>query len=234
MGVKYYIVQPDALYHHGTEGMKWYHRNGPPYPLQGFQRAVGSAVAKGRVAFDKAVGSAARGLKSASDYAGTKIREKHEAKVAKRKEEQEDIQKRKTAAASNARLIKMAKKHPEWLTDAELDALNNTKRKQNEFEKNYVKKKESEASKQIKDAVVKDFVTPYAVALGKAAVMSAISGGDFQKIASVQINKAEQRSKSGNNNKNESGNNNKNESGNKMKPKKPFTKGIVQIVSRKK
>lgn len=202
MGVKYYVSQPDALYHHGTPGMKWYQRNGPPYPLQSFQKRAGNAVAKGKVAFDKAVGAAARGFKSATDYAGTKIREKHEANVAKRKAEQEDIMKRKAAAAKTAKLIKMAKKHPEWLTDAELDALNNTKRKQNEFEKNYVKKKESEATKQIKDAVVKDFVTPYAVALGKAAVMSAIGGGDFQKIASAQISKAEQRSKSGNNDNN--------------------------------
>lgn len=270
MGVRYYVAQPDALYHHGTQGMKWYQRNGPPYPLQSFQKRAGNAVAKGKVAFDKAVGTAARGLKSATDYAGTKIREKHEANVAKRQAvkearlaEQEEYRRRKAAAQKRDKLIKMAQKHPEWMTDEELDALMNRKSKEDSFKKAFpdesssnkssksnkskgitrskkelqeiekrekllklakkhperltdaelkslsdrkekadklFEKRESSYAKQVKNAVVKEVVTPYAVALGKAVVMTAIGGGDFQKIASVQISKMQQQSKSGNDN----------------------------------
>lgn len=209
--VRYYRTESDALYHHGTEGMSWGHRNGPPYPLHRFQKQAGNAISKGRVVFNKTMNAAAKGIRSA----GAKVKASYQEQAAKKKAEREDMANRKSAASKRAKLVKMGKKHPEWLTDQELQQLNDRKNKENNFDKNYNKKNKvvnSEDMKKVKNALVSEIVTPVAVELGKSAVASVIAGGSFTKIAQARItnrvfdkpkqDNSKQKQKQGNNQKN--------------------------------
>lgn len=112
-------------------------------------------------------------------------------KEATREATKADIKKRKRASADREKLLKMAKKHPDWLTDQELDMLNNRKNKETNFDRNYNKKTQkkiaSEERKDIRKALVSEVVTPAVVELGKATVASMIGGGDLGSIAARRI-----------------------------------------------
>ena len=202
--MQYRIKYSDSLEHHGIQGMKWGQRNGPPYPLQPFQKRVGNAVAKGRAV-----------IKNAISEAGQRARTKAEAEIAKKRANAEELEKRKAEAAKRKKLIEMAKKHPELLSDYELQQLNNRAQQEQNFNRNYLTKKGQNAVKETGNSLFKDVAKPAVVALGKSAVMAAVGGGDFQKIASVQLGKAY------------NGNSNQNQ-GNGSKPQKKKTKGTFK------
>ena len=171
-----YMPKDDELEHHGIVGMKWGQRNGPPYPLQKFQKAAGDAIVKGK----RAMGEA---------YAREKV--KYKAKqdqiIKKRKEEKEDLDKRKAELAKRKKLLKM---DPNLLTKQELDDLTNRKNSENRYKEAYSKKKKKNndnSFKDIKKSLVAEIITPTAVELGKAALASMLSGGDFGKIATYRI-----------------------------------------------
>ena len=188
---RYYCTSSDELSHHGVQGMHWGQRNGPPYPLQTFQKRVGDAVAKGKRVLADATTATGKALVKVYKTGAEKTKARIAEERAKQKAEKEDIARRKAEAAKRAKLINMAKKHPELLSYQELSDLNNRANQESNFKKNYnPTKKGNNAVKQSGQSLLKDVVTPGAVALGKAAVMSAVGGGDFQKIASVQLGNA--------------------------------------------
>lgn len=198
-------------------GMHWGERNGPPYPLTSWQKKAGDAVAKGKVVLSRTLNDYTKKAKAKAGEYAQKAKTAAEAKIAKEKAKREDMANRKKEADRREKLVALAKKHPELLTDKELDELNNRKNKENNFERNYnLKKKESEAVKQIKSSLVRDVVTPTAVELGKAAVASLVAGGDFEKIARERVTKAVFGNSSGNQNQA----NKNNQSNNKKQPKK--------------
>lgn len=171
-----YMPKDDELEHHGIVGMKWGQRNGPPYPLQKFQKAASDAIVKGK----RAMGEA---------YAREKVKYKtKQDQIAKRrKEEKEDLDKRKADLAKRKRLLKM---DPNLLTKQELDDLTNRKNSENRYKEAYSKKKKKNKDNSLKDvkkSLVAEIITPTAVELGKAAIASMLAGGDFGKIATYRI-----------------------------------------------
>ena len=187
--MQYRINYSDSLEHHGITGMKWGQRNGPPYPLHPFQKRVGDAVAKGRAVLGRAISEA-----------GQKAKAKAEAEVAKRKANAEDLAKRKDEAAKRKKLIEMAKKHPELLSDYEIQQLNNRAQLEKNFKSNYeIKKKGQNAVKEAKDSLFKEVATPALIAVGKAAVITTFSHGDFKTAALHQLNQAWDKQQNQNN-----------------------------------
>ena len=197
---RYYYSSSNELYHHGIKGMSWGRRNGPPYPLQSFQKKVGDAVAKGKRVLANVTSDAGKALVRVYKTEAEKAKAKAAEARAQKQAEREELAKRQKEASARAKLIKMAKEHPELLTNQELMDLNNRARQENSLKENYsskTKKGEGTVS-QSKNALVSEVIKPGVVALGKAAAMAAIGGGDFQKIASVQLDKAYNKgSKSG-------------------------------------
>ena len=205
------MYEASSLSHHGIEGMKWGQRNGPPYPLTTWQQKAGNAVARGKAAASKVL----------KDYA-TRVKTKAEAETAKRKAAKEEMDQRTAQDKARKRLVEMAKKNPGLLTDQELQQLNNRAQSEQNFKRNYDPvKKGNETVKQAKNSLVKDLVTPTAIALGKSAIAAVVGGGDFQKIASVQLDKAWNKAS----NKNQNQGNNKNPG---LSKKQPNMKGKSQ------
>lgn len=182
--------QSNALYHHGVEGMHWGQRNGPPYPLQSFQRKAGNAVAKGKKALASATTATGKALVKVYKNQAERTKARIAAERARRKEEAADLERRKADAARRARLLKMAKKHPELLSYQELSDLNNRANQESNFNRNYNTKKATTVTKQAGSSLLRDVVNPGTVALGKAAVMAVVGHGSFRKIASAQLDKA--------------------------------------------
>ena len=177
-------------------GMHWGERNGPPYPLNGWQK-VGNAVAKGRAALGRTLNDYSARAKARHEENTAKRKEKRDRDRAEREELREyQTQMRKEQRLAERknrfneslelrereRLMKLAKKHPERLTDAELKYLN--ERKKNE--ENYLRQPEAQVAKVGKE-LVKNVVTPTAVALGKSAVISLLPGKDFTTVATKKI-----------------------------------------------
>lgn len=180
----------NSLSHHGIIGMKWGRRNGPPYPLQAFQKKVGDAVAKGKAVLAKATTDAGKSIAKVYKTQSEKTKAKLADERAKRKAEAEDIARRKSDAAKRAKLIKMAKKHPEWLSKQELDELNNRANSENNFKRNYTQKKGQKAVKDVSDSLLKDVAKPAIIAVGKAAAITAFGKGDFKTNTVNQLEQA--------------------------------------------
>lgn len=170
----------DELKHYGTLGMKWGQRNGPPYPLQRFQKAASEAIIKGK----RAMGDA---------YEKEKVKYKiKKAKIEKERQlEKEDLDRRKADLARRNRLRRM---NPKLLTKQELDELTNRKRSEDSYREAFKKKKKKDkknnATDDLKKTLVKDLVGTVLVESGKAAVISALTNKDFRTVATSRIDKA--------------------------------------------
>ena len=198
-----YMPKDDELAHHGVIGMKWGQRNGPPYPLQRFQKAASEAIIKGK-----------RAMGEAYAYEKTKYKAKQEVIAKRRKEEKEDLDKRKADLARRNRLKKM---NPNLLTKQELDELTNRKRSEDQFKEAFKKKNNnSSGRKDVKNLFVKDVVGSALVETGKAAVIAALTGKDFRTMATSRIEKSWKikENNNDNNNNNTNGNKNKNKGNN--------------------
>lgn len=192
-----YRFYSSELYHHGILGQKW--------GVRRYQNPDGTLTAEGRSRLKSRLSSAAKsaGESIAKVYnkQAEKARVKREAVKAKKAEEKADLERRKAEAAKRARLLKMAKKHPELLTNQELYDLNNRAQSEQNFKKNYnleKKGKEVVQKQKEKGLLLNEVIKPSIVALGKAAVMAEVGGGDFKKIASVQLDRAYSNQKNNN------------------------------------
>lgn len=126
-------------------------------------------------------------------------RAKKEAKIAEekaRKQAEKDENARRLAeAARTKKLLELYEKNPDLLSYQELSDLNNRMFQMKKINENYsiVSQKTSDAGKsaveKTKNVLVSDVIKPGVVAIGKAALFSAVGGGDFKKIASVQLDK---------------------------------------------
>lgn len=173
-----YMPKEDELTHYGTLGMKWGQRNGPPYPLQRFQKAAGDAIVKGK-----------RVLGDAYERERVKYKTKRAKEAERIKAEKEDLDRRKADLARRKRLQKMPLS---LLTKQEIDELTNRKRSEKQYKELVNNKKKKQSSNNLNDVkkkLVSEIVTPVVVELGKSAVASIFNGDDFGKTAANRINK---------------------------------------------
>lgn len=173
-----YMPNDDTLKHHGILGMKWGQRNGPPYPLQKFQKAAGDAIVKGK-----------RVMGEAYAYEKAKYKAKQNQIAKRRQAEKEDLDKRKADLARRRRLQSMP---INLLTKQEIDELTNRKRSEKQYKeliKNKKKKQSNSSLNDVKKRLVSEIVTPVAIELGKAAISSMFNGDDFEQNAANRINK---------------------------------------------
>jgi len=214
------LLYTDSLAHHGILGQKW--------GIRRYQNSDGSLTAAGKIRY---------GIEKVAE----KAKETANKKLAAEKAKRDDIEKRKQAAANRQKLIKMAKKHPDWLTDQELDALNNRYNKENNFDRNYKKNKKQQSKElnDLKKAILTDVITPTAVELGKSVVAAMIAGGDVGNIAKYRVTDrlfknvyGTQNSKNnntGNNSENTGGKNKNKNKSNKEKKRAFIGIGTVKV-----
>lgn len=197
-----YMPKDDELAHHGVIGMKWGQRNGPPYPLQRFQKAASEAIIKGK-----------RAMGEAYAHEKAKYKAKQEVIAKRRKEEKEDLDKRRADLARRNRLQRMGYK---LLTKQELDELTNRKRSEDNYIEAFKKKDNNKKSavKDVKDSFIKDVAGTALVETGKAAVIAMLTDKDFRTVATSRIDKA-WKLKENNNDNNNNNNNNDNKNKNK-------------------
>ena len=149
----------------------------------------------------------------------TEAGKKHYAKVEAEAARKEDMKNRKQAAVNRAKLVKMAKKHPELLTDQELNDLNNRKFKEKQFNDNYGTQQKNEGAaksliKTVSNSVVNDVAKPAAVAAGKAWILSKLTRKDFGTMYVSQLNRVFNNNQNNENNNGEGKNKNKNNKSN--------------------
>ena len=201
--------------------MHWGERNGPPYPLTSWQKKVGDAVAKGRVALDSAMSNYAQKAREKNE----KRRQEYLQRVADRQHDILDMESRKNNPELKE-IRRLASKNARDLTDDELRRMNERKRLENEFEKNYGEdiKVGKETANEMKKTLTRQLVTPTLVALGRAVVIASVQDSDkFESIATEQLFKAygynntDKKQKDKNNNQNNNQNNNKNQNNNNQK-----------------
>ena len=227
--VKYYGTDPEARCHWGILGQKW--------GVRRFQNPDGTLTAAGRERygrirsdiFDASVKLKNKASKALDNYAAeAKVRRAEEKKqrsaekaerVARAVEDQQRLQ-----DPDFKRREYLKSKNPKYLTNDELKELNDRKRLEEEFEKNYQNMGKSftkELFKEVKNEVVK----PAAVALGRALVLETFSNQDkFESIMTEQLRsqfgyntqgkKNKDKNNNQNNNKNNNGNNNQNKNNN--------------------
>ncbi len=179
--MEYRIVRRESyLEHHGILGMKW--------GVRRYQNPDGTLTAEGRVRYygDSKWFKSEHAAKSVEAYKKhvAEVKAKLEAKRQAKKEEKARVAAEKKAAKEEAerqareriatakKYEELAKINPKYLTDQELRMMNERKRAEEEFTKNYriAEKKGKEYAIEAADALVRQVLIPAAVGLGKGYV----------------------------------------------------------------